>query len=159
MKVQVDSVLYNHAHFWGVRRCLLAFPSLLFLTRLAADLNNKIIILFLPAVNIRNVTCHSYALTIFVSNKRNISQLQHSFTLPSVPVYVEKIQIKKNIARSAGSPWAEIFILRANDIRFFKKKERKKKKEKRNKIQRSKELWEELKSYGTPFSPKLLFII
>ena len=29
----------------------------------------------------------------------------------------------------------------------------------RNKIQRSKELWEELKNYGTPFSPKLLFII
>ena len=29
----------------------------------------------------------------------------------------------------------------------------------RNKIQRSKELWEELKSYGTPVSPKLLFII
>ena len=37
------------------------------------------------------------------------------------------------------------------------KKEKKKKGE--NKIQRSKELWEELKSYGTPFSPKLLFII
>ena len=32
-------------------------------------------------------------------------------------------------------------------------------KKKENKIQRSKELWEELKSYGTPFSPKLLFII
>ena len=28
-----------------------------------------------------------------------------------------------------------------------------------NKIQRYKELWEELKSYGTPFSRKLLFII
>ena len=28
-----------------------------------------------------------------------------------------------------------------------------------NKIQRSKELWEELKSYGSPFSPKVLFII
>ena len=53
-------------------------------------------------------------------------------------MYVEKIQIKKNIARSAGSPWAEIFILRANDIRFFrkkKKKKRKKKKEKRKKKQ------------------------
>ena len=30
--------------------------------------------------------------------------------------------------------------------------------EKENKIQRSKELWEEVKSYWTPCSPKLLFI-
>ena len=131
MKVQVDSVLYNHAHFWGVRRCLLAFPSLLFLTRLAADLNNKIIILFLPAVNIRNVTCHSYALTIFVSNKRNISQLQHSFTLPSVPVYVEKIQIKK-ILLGLPAVHEPKFLFSGRMISAFsKKKERKKKKDKR----------------------------
>ena len=29
---------------------------------------------------------------------------------------------------------------------------------KKNKIKRSKVLWEELKSYGTPFGPKLFFI-
>ena len=145
MKVQVDSVLYNHAHFWGVRRCLLAFPSLLFLTRLAADLNNKIIILFLPAVNIRNVTCHSYALTIFVSNKRNISQLQHSFTLPSVPVYVEKVQIKKkycsvcrqSMSRNFYSPgeWYPLFQKKKKEKRkkIKDKRKRKKKKETRSK--------------------------
>ena len=36
---------------------------------------------------------------------------------------------------------------------------RREQEKKENKIQRSKELWEKLKSFGTPFSPKLSFII
>ena len=69
--------------------------------------------------------------------------------LPNEQVYFFLLMI---FIPALGFPKANstVQILTALPRILFKKK---------NKIQRSKELWEELKSYGTPFSPKLLFII